>query len=201
MQRTWILGLAAVAVLAACSDDPTGTDGDTMSRAEAVAIAGNMVAIGEEAATDGITEVTETGDGSGTIHFEQTSTHPCPLGGTVGVALDIDVDYDEAAQAFELNASGTLTHNNCAVAGDDATITFNGDPGLQLGVFAIADGGVAIEPWTNSIDGAFTWSSDDGREGRCVVDLFASTDFVEQQRTIAGEVCGHTIQQTVTWQN
>ncbi|HEU5209499.1 MAG TPA: hypothetical protein VFU06_08815 [Longimicrobiales bacterium] len=200
MQRTWILGLAAVTLLAACDDDPTGTEGDSMTRVEAQAVASNVFAVGEAATTEGITEVTETGEGSGTIHFTQTSSHPCPQGGSVQVSLNIDVDYDEPAQAFELDATGALTHDGCAVAGDDAVITFDGDPNLQVGVYAAAEGGVATTPWTNSVEGAFTWAADDGREGRCVVDLFSSTDFVDRERTLSGEVCGHTIQQTVTWQ-
>jgi hypothetical protein len=200
MQRTWILGLAAAAVLAACDDDPTGTEGDPMTRTEALAVAGNVVTVGELATTEGITEVTETGEGSGTIHFTQTSTHPCPQGGNVQVSLDIDVDYDEPAQAFELDATGVLTHAGCAVQGDDGVVTFEGDPGLQIDVYAVAEDGVATAPWTNSIAGAFTWSAEDGREGRCVVDLAASTDFIAQERTVVGEVCGHTIQQTVSWQ-
>jgi len=199
MQRTWIVGLAAVAVLAACSDDPTGTEGDPMSRAEALSVAGTVVEASSLATTEGIAEVTETGDGSGTLHFTQTSTHPCPAGGNVQVGLTMDVDYDQQAQAFELDASGILTHADCGVQGDDGVVTFNGDPSLQVGVYAVADGGVATAPWTTLVDGAFTWSAADGREGRCVVDLFASTDFTAQERTVAGEVCGHTIQQTLTW--
>jgi len=199
MQRTWILGLAAVASFAACSDDPTGTQGDPMTRAEALSVAGNVVTASELATSEGITEVTETGDGSGTIHFTQTSTHPCPTGGSVQVDLTVDVDYDQPAQAFELDAAGVLTHANCGVQGDDGIVTFNGDPSLQIGVYAIADGGVATAPWTTSIDGAFTWAAADGREGRCLVALFASTDFTAQERTVAGEICGHTIEQTLAW--
>ncbi len=82
---------------------------------------------------------------------------------------------------------------------EGATFTFNGDPGLQIALHAVAANGVATAPWTSSIDGAFAWSSSDGRAGRCVVDLLASTDFADRERTITGEVCGHTIQQTVAW--
>ena len=200
MQRSWILGLAAVVLLAACDDDPTGTEGDSMTRVEAQAVAGNVFAVGDEVTADGIAQTTETGEGSGAIRFTQTSTHPCPLGGNVQVSLDIDVDYDQPGQSFELDATGALRHNDCAFNAENTVITVDGDPDIQVAVYAVASGGVATAPWTHSVEGAFIWAADDGREGRCVIDLFASTDLVARQRTVAGEVCGHTIQQTLPWE-
>src|SRR5690606_5408303 len=115
MQRSWILALTAVAVLAACDDDPAASEGDPMSQAEALSIAGNVMLTGEAATTEGIVQATENGDEAGTIHFTQTTTHPCPSGGLVEVSLDADVEYDQGAQSFTLDATGAVAHDGCGV--------------------------------------------------------------------------------------
>ncbi len=200
MQRSWILALTAVAVLAACDDDPAASEGDPMTQTEAAVIAGNVMLTGEAATSEGMVEASESEDGAGTIHFTQTTSHPCPFGGLVEIALDADVEYDEAAQSFALDATGSVAHDGCVVDAQGARLTLDGDPGLSLGVHAAAENGVPVGDWTSSVDGAFLWSADDGRTGRCVIDLATTTDFTAQSRTVTGEVCGHTIQQTVDWQ-
>lgn len=200
MQRSWILAFTAVAVLAACDDDPAASEGDPMSQAEALSIAGNVMLTGEAATTEGIVQATENGDDAGTIHFTQTTTHPCPAGGLVEISLDADVAYDQGAQSFTLDATGAVEHDGCGVNAQGAEVTLDGDPGLTLGVHAAAENGAPVGDWTSFVDGAFLWSADDGREGRCIIDLASTTDFTAQSRTISGEVCGHTIQQTLTWQ-
>ena len=39
----------------------------------------------------------------------------------------------------------------------------------------------------------------DGRSGECLVSIDAVTDFNARQRTLSAQVCGHTINETTTW--
>lgn len=200
MNRKLIFGLAAVLAVAACEDDGTGVEGDAMTEVEATALAAEIGVTSQEATTEGVTEVTQTGgEGSGTITLDQTTTHPCPAGGQIAVAIEATVDYDQQAESFDLDAAGTLTHADCGVARNGVTFTVDGDPALTFQAHAAADGGVAVGAWTSGAAGAFLWSASDGRSGRCVIDIETITDFAETTRTVQGEVCGHTIEQTIDW--
>lgn len=200
MKRNFVLGLVAVFAVAACDDEGTGVEGDAMTTAEATAVAEIVASSGGAATTEGLTEVTQSGgEGSGTITLDQTTTHPCPVSGEVEVSLDITVDYDTDAESFELDATGELTHFACAFNRNNVTFTVDGDPSLSMQAFAAADGGVPVGDWTSSADGAFLWTASDGRSGRCVIDVMTVTDFAEQRRTVSGEACGHTIEQTLQW--
>lgn len=200
MNRKLIFGLAAMLALAACEDDGTGVEGDAMSELEATALASEIAVSSQLATTEGVTEATQTGgEGAGTITLNQTTTHPCPAGGQIAVALEATVDYDQGAQSFNLDAGGTLTHADCGVTRDGVTFTVDGDPALSFQAHAAADGGEAVGAWTSGAAGAFLWSASDGRTGRCVIDLETITDFTETTRTVQGEVCGHTIDQTIDW--
>ena len=200
MKRNVMLGLLATLAIAACDDDGTGVEGDAMTQAEATALASAIALSSEDATAEGLAEVTQSGgEGAGTITFTQTTTHPCPLGGEAAVELNATVDYDEQAQSFELDADGSLTHDDCSFEHQGETFTVDGDPGLSIEAHAAAEGGEPVGDWTSSVVGAFLWSADDGRDGRCVIDLSTITDFAATNRTVAGAVCGHTIQQTIDW--
>lgn len=200
MNRKLIFGLAAMLAVAACDDDGTGVEGDAMTKVEATALAGEIALTSQEATTEGVTEVTQSGgEGSGTITLDQTTTHPCPAGGEIAVAIEATVDYDQQAESFDLDAGGTLTHADCGVVRDGVTFTVDGDPALSFEAHAAAEGGVAVGAWTSGATGAFLWSASDGRSGRCVIDIATVTDFGETTRTVEGEVCGHTVEQTIDW--
>jgi hypothetical protein len=202
MKRNFVFGLAAVLALGACDEDGTGVEGDAMTEAEATAVASIVANTSGDATSEGLTEVTQSGgDGAGTITLNQTTTHPCPEGGAVEAVMALTLDYDNDAGSFELDADGTLTHDGCAFNRNGVTFTVDGDPSLSLAAFAAAEAGEPSGDWTSSADGAFLWSASDGREGRCVIDVTTVTDFVAQERTVSGEVCGHTIEQTLTWES
>lgn len=200
MKRNVTVGLFATLAIAACADDGTGVEGDAMTRAEATALASAIALSSEGATAEGLAEVTQSGgDGAGTITFTRTATHPCPQGGEVAVELNATVDYDEQAQSFDLDADGILTHDGCSFEHEGERFTVDGDPGLSLEAHAAAEGGEPVGDWTSSVVGAFLWTADDGRDGRCVIDLSTITDFTATNRSVSGEVCGHTIQQTIDW--
>lgn len=203
MKRGTIGAIAAAALLAACgkADDPAGAKGDQLTRAEALVIV-DAIAM---ATNEDHTAIIEGGASSpagaapGTITVEHTSTHPCPADGQIAVALQAALTYDEEAQSLEYDAEGSLTHQACGVVHEDVTITVDGDPNITFGTHASFSGGTAAEPITESVEGAFLWSTSDGRSGRCVIDLEKVTDLVAKRHTLQGEACGHTIERTITW--
>ncbi|HEX7088529.1 MAG TPA: hypothetical protein VF192_00240 [Longimicrobiales bacterium] len=202
------VAVTMAALLAACSeDDPAGPgySGDQLTEAEAEAVWTALVEVTDSARV-GIME-NDPPDASllnpasampGNISFEHTSTHPCPVDGTVAVALNVDLAYDEEAESLDYDARGSLTHEECSFSHDSVTFTVDGDPNLSFAARVVVAEGV-FEPITESVEGAFEWSASDGRSGRCIVDLSKVTDLTEGKRTLQGEVCGHTIEQEITW--
>lgn len=202
MTRPIHAALAAALVLAvtACGDSGTEPTGDPLTTVEASVLAGTIATSTQTVTAEGLTVVADEGAaGSGTITVDHQATHPCPLAGTVAVAVDLTVDYDEQAQAFDLSAIGSLTHEGCAFAQDDLTFELDGDPSVTIGLHAAAAGGMPVGDWVSGIEGAFLWSASDGRSGRCFIDLQSVTDFTAGSRTVSGEACGHTVHQTVDW--
>jgi len=203
MKRGTIGAIAAAALLAACSeaDDPAGANGDQLTRAEALVIV-DAIAMATDEDHSAVIEggaSSPAGAAPGTITVEHTSTHPCPVDGQVAVALQATLTYDEEAESLEYGAEGSLTHEACGVVHEDVTITVDGDPSIAFATHAAFAGGAATEPITESVEGAFLWSTSDGREGRCVVQIEKVTDLIEKRHTLQGEVCGHTIERTITW--
>jgi hypothetical protein len=134
-----------------------------------------------------------------TINHQLESSHPCPRGGTANLRWNATLVVDTAAHTIELDVDGAHTPVACAFQHEGVTLTINGDPRLNFAAhLAVADN-VPSEPYTANIDGAFTWSASDGRSGRCTVTYEEVTDFVARERTREGNVCGHTVRETLTW--
>src|SRR5690606_4917935 len=121
-----------------------------------------------------------------------------PVEGRVAVTLDVDLAYDEEAESLDYDAQGSLTHEECSFEHEGLTFTVDGDPNLSFATRVVVTESV-FEPITESVEGAFEWSASDGRSGRCVVELSKVTDLMEKKQTLQGELCGHTIEQEITW--
>jgi len=203
MKRGTIGAIATAALLAACSesDDPAGAKRDELTRAEALVIVDAIaqVTVDDHTTVIGSGAASPAGATPGTITVEHASTHPCPVDGRVAVALSATLTYDEEVQSLDYDAEGSLTHETCGFEHEDVTITVNGDPSIAFETHAAFSGGTATEPITESVQGAFLWSTSDGRSGRCVIDLEKVTDLVAKRHTLQGEACGHTIERTITW--
>jgi hypothetical protein len=204
MTRGTIIGaLAGAVVLAACADG-AGPDGDALTRAEALAVAEGVAVSGESATTRGLNEgssspgITSASEPR-TITVAHSSTHPCPTAGRIAVDLDAALTYDHSARSFEFDAEGALTHDACAFVHEAVTLTLNGNPNLTMETHAAALDGRPSGPWTSAVGGGFLWSASDGRSGECTVNLTTVTDFTARTRVVQGNVCGHTIDQTITW--
>lgn len=187
--------------VAACEKSPTESSGDRLTQQEAAAIMATVQASGDGA-------FGRLGMQSGqmavnspptVVNVEHESDHPCPQGGRVAIQLDATFEFDEAAQSASIDAEGSLTHNDCAVRDNGITFSVDGDPNIAYELHARVVQGVPSGNFSSSANGAFDWTSSDGRSGRCVIDFTDVTDFQEKKRTVEGEVCGHSVRQVTSW--
>lgn len=205
-RKTIGLVAGAAVILAACGEGTTESSGDALTRAEAFAIAGAVAEVNDDAANRGIAEGSAAA-GAGlsvnaeprTTSFEHTSTHPCPSGGRITVGLEAVLTWDRDARAAELDSNGSLTHDACAFPHEGITLTVTGSPSLTVTSHAATSSGRPSEPWTSEAGGSFSWSASDGRSGDCTISVNTITDFDAKSRTVQGQVCGHTVDQTLTW--
>ena len=203
MRKALVLSLGVGLIAAGCSDT-AGPEGDRLSRAEALHLATLVMLTSEGAATASMTPpaASKTAMAGGPpVDFTHTieSTHPCPSGGSLEVDATISGTWDEDTNSLQADLAGRHTHDSCAVPHNNLTITVDGAPWIDFGISIGGVEGQPSQPFTFSLDGGFSWGASDGRSGVCELTLDAVTDFVEQERTILGSICGHTFSQTTTW--
>lgn len=201
MKRSVFALLAAALVIGACDDDATGPSGDPLSRDEALFIATQVLASGElttsspEAATGDFA----VGMVPRSISQDLQITHPCPAGGQVVLSWSADVSWDDETGDLTLDVAGSQDHDACAFTRQAVTFTVNGDPDISLDAHLEIDNHQPVGEHTLNIQGGFRWSSSDDRAGSCPINVEAITNFATQTRTIEGEVCGHTVSETLAW--
>ncbi|HEX2166429.1 MAG TPA: hypothetical protein VHG09_04250 [Longimicrobiales bacterium] len=196
-----IVGLTFV--LGAC-EDAAGPEGDQLSRAEALQLAAQVMASSEGAATGSVTMSGSSSapEGAGPpVNFTQTheSTHPCPAGGELTVQFVLSGTVDEDTNSLQADLDGSHVHSNCAFPQNGLTVSVDGAPAIEFSASIGAVEGVPSQPFTFTLDGALRWEASDGRSGVCPLELDAVTDFSEQRRTVQGSVCGHTVNDELTW--
>jgi hypothetical protein len=201
MRRYWINCFPLLA-LAACSD--SSGPADSLTRAEALAIAAQVVASGETvvASVDGSAASPEPAAIAGvptTFTHTLQSTHSCPSGGDVRFDLLVNGSIDAQAHSFEVDVEGSQTHASCAFPHNSLVITLDGNPDIGFTAHAAAINGQPSDPFTANVSGGVGWSTSDGRNGVCAITIAAVTDFVAKRRTVEGNVCDHTVTQTTTW--
>ena len=203
MRKRFVLMVGAMGIGLAGCQDTAGPTGDRLSRAEALHLMTQVMASSEGAATTSMQMGASAGaeNAGPPVSFTQTheSMHPCPAGGQLAVAFEVNGSYDEDTQSFQADLAGSHTHAECALPQNGRTLTLNGQPSVNFAISIGAVNGVPSQPFTFSLDGALQWASSDGRSGVCPLDVDAVTDFAAQQRTVQGAVCGHTFDQTLSW--
>lgn len=197
------LALLAILALGAC-DGATGPDDGALSDLEVTALSDAMVdadfALTAEAALAG-----ETGAGDGvlldpiTATTEFTTTRTCPAGGRVVVEGTHVRVRDPETHSGSSDLSLTKTHEACARVVRTVTITVNGDPNVAVAAHHAWADGRRDGPQTLTMEGALAWSTDDGREGRCTIDVSATFDPETRTRTVSGTFCQRTFERTTTW--
>jgi len=197
----WFVALLALGAMAgACDDATTVEDGLTTGEAEelasamadeAFAVSGDVAVASDDAGAEirPLVVVTTT--------FEVTRT--CPGGGDVTLAGERVREWDRETRNGTMDMTMTKTHNACVRTPREHAVTLDGDPNVEVAVHRAREGGDWSGEQTMSMDGAFTWSTDDGRSGTCVVDIDAVYDPETQTRTVTGTFCDRTIERTTTW--
>jgi hypothetical protein len=201
--RRMTIGLATVGiVLAGCDKDPMESTGDRLTRAEAIAIAQSVSQAGSSE-TGGVNLSPRNGISTAsapqTITLELNNSHPCPTSGRIQIAFDASVTFDPQAGSLDADVEGSLKPESCAFVKDGVTLTLTGDPDLSYEAHAAAANFQPVGSWSSEASGAVNWTASDGRSGRCVVDISDVTDFTAKKRTVAGEVCGHSVSSEFTW--
>ena len=201
--RTPIAAFLVLALTVSACSDSTGPEGDRLDRAEALQLAAQVLASSEGAAAASMsTSVADVPEGAAApteFTIEHESTHPCPSAGQVAVDFVLNGSFDEETKALQAELAGSQVHTGCAFPHDGATLTVSGEPSVAFAASVGAVDGVPSQPFTFSLDGVLRWGSSDGRSGLCELSLAAVTDFAAQQRTVQGAICGHTIDQTLSW--
>lgn len=200
MRSTATLAVILLA-LTAC-DDGAGPAGDVLSETEVVALSEAMAV-----ADFTLTGETPTGESPAdgvaldpvTATTEFTTTRTCPAGGRVVVEGTRTRTWDRDTHSGTSDLALTKTHEACARVVGDVTITVDGDPNIALNAHHAWEDGARVGLQTLSLLGAFTWSTDDGREGRCTIEVNAVFDPATSTRTVAGTVCDRTFERTTTW--
>jgi hypothetical protein len=189
-------------LFAACDDSAGPSSGDRLTRAEALLIAGEVSgsvsttsALPAGNAVDGVASVPIT------FSREHESSHPCPRGGTVQLSWRVDGSLDVETGSFELDVDGTHKASGCAYLHEGVTLTITGNPDLDFGAHVAVRNGQPSEPFTANVDGAFSWTASDGRSGTCTIEYEEVTDFAARKRTVEGNICGHSVNETFVWNN
>lgn len=215
MKKTIVLAALAAIATGACQDG-AGPGESGIDRAEAMQIAALLAASTETAAGASLTsqgqasdsgsamtpdasDASDASDGSGSFTHSHESSHPCPGGGTVALSFTLSGNWDQAEQALQLDLDGSQTHAGCIVTLDGVTFTIDGAPALDFTASLAVANGQPTGPFSHGVDGAFNWSASDGRSGSCNVLVSTTTDLLARQRTVQGEVCGHSFTQSTSW--
>jgi hypothetical protein len=198
MKVRYALMLVAPLALGACSDSTSPRSG--LTREEAVMIAAAVTGSWEGTSERPVSNVDGVALEPVTITQEMEISAPCPNGGTNTLAWTTTVTADDEAGSTVIDIDGTHAPADCAYTHRNIVITVDGDPLMNFDSHLSVLNGVPTEPYRANIDGAFNWSTSDGRSGRCTVDYEQVLDFALQRHTLAGSVCGFTVNQTLTWQ-
>lgn len=199
----------AVPLVACAGDDGVGPTGDSLTEAEAAALAEYMVGQGLEQGFSGY-------QGGGTIQsparapftYEEnfSTTVECPLGGTVAVSASFTASGDTEVEGdLTLDYTLSQTHDDCAVVpeGTDTEFTLNAlndDPtGTLEFVVELTDGNdVTAE---GSLNGAVAWATDDDRSGTCPINLDYTLDADLSAETgsamLTGTICAADISRSI----
>lgn len=200
---TLVLAMFALTAVG-CDDDPAGPGDDTLSQTEAAELAAAMSAVGNTMLADAFM-TNQTGASAGaapmaeeSFSFEFDRSRPCEAGGVVDVVGTLDMTWDQEAGWATAVIASTMTHDDCGVEGENHTFTTNGDPNLELTAdMSMTDGQLDGEQ-TMTLVGAFTWTDDADRSGRCEVDLTTTLDPANSTSTTSGTFCGHTVETETT---
>lgn len=125
-------------------------------------------------------------------------SRPCLRGGSVrsfgSVKAQTELGPPRVAIA---DVTSTEVHDACVFPVGATEIAVSGDPHITSTVHAASRDHRAWGPQTVAVVGGFSWVADDGRSGRCDVDIWVSADDDAGVHTTRGTLCGHSFDVTV----
>jgi hypothetical protein len=130
-----------------------------------------------------------TPDASGeTCNFPLSFTGPCPAGGTISVAGDIDGTLDNSGDG-SINTKITVTPTNCSVS----NVTFNGDPNISLDGQLGFTNTAPVFPITLTEGGGISYGPNPS--GSCQLNVKYTINSLTSC-TVTGTVCGQSVSGT-----
>lgn len=192
------------ALMPGCADSPVTPGTDDLTEEEAYALAKQLgltsLAFGREQGAQPSSGARRSAGPASTeeVSVSYSLTRPCILGGSVTSTGQIDVVSDDATQLAIVDLTATETHHACVFQATTTTVAITGDPDVTTTVHASSEYGEAFGTQSVAVVGAFTWEADDGRSGRCAIDLLVAVDVDNTTETTRGEVCGFSFDVTVT---
>lgn len=191
-------------LLPSCSDTPTTVDGDgELTEAEALALAKSLglesLAFGQSrsaaTATAGAPQAAPSGTQSISIGY--SLTRPCFYGGTVHSSGQIKVQADTVADLAVVDITSTDVHHSCVFLVNDMRVAVSGDPGVTTTIHAASLAGEPQGTQSVGMKGGVRWVTDDGRSGRCSLDILVEADPTGAYESTRGEICGFSLDVTV----
>lgn len=197
-------------LLAACGDDGTTAPPDVLGGDEAADLAVFLSGQGYEGTSAEMASRLSSGTGEGVV---ATTSEPvpfekdfrraarCPLGGGVVVRGTLSGERDPDTRSGTLDVRAAKRHDACAFAvrEGEVRITLDGAPRLLLRAHLARENGEPVGVQRMALGGGLAWSTDDGREGVCEVDLAASFDPDSGEQRVTGDFCGRRISVRRAW--
>lgn len=202
--RLVVLALVSIFSAVACGgDDGVGIEGDSLSQAEAEALAQIVMSQGFSTTPDptGAPQVASRSVSFDPIGISDEITVenlPCPNGGTYSADGSYSGTVDPDAETLDITYTFVHSHSQCAVPSEEAGVIFtlDGNPNITHRYDIVVDGGSSVE-LTGGIEGGLDWSTDDERSGTCPINIdTAVSGFALDGETgsisvdVSGLVCG-----------
>lgn len=184
-----MLALSVLAV--ACSGDSSGPVGTGLTRVESLALAVSYFNVLEGSGKPVVAAPRFSAMADTTISNYQSSL-PCPMGGVLELSMQDTVVFDQIGPRLTINGGGTHRPVGCVHRVGSTRITINATPPFVWGNHSVLIAGVPAAPIVETLNGAFAWSTNDGRNGSCNISYQRVVNVGAQTDTRGGTICGYT---------
>jgi hypothetical protein len=190
------------ALAPACGDTVTDPAGEgELTEAEALALAGQLglesLVFGRSQGAASAPSRTAGPLATQTVSLTYDLTRPCLLGGSVHSFGQISVEADEATELAVVDVTATDVHQGCVFLAGNTRVSVTGDPDVTTTIHAAALANEPLGTQSVSVEGGLAFTTDDGRSGRCDVDVLVEVNVADAVHTTRGHVCGFAFDVTV----
>ncbi|MGH7458468.1 MAG: hypothetical protein ACREKN_05190 [Longimicrobiaceae bacterium] len=205
------MALALVWGLAGCEDSALEPAPGGLSQAEAEALGVLFAELADQGTEGAASEASENqqfnaslapGSVNADLVFEgsYTRTRDCPLGGQVIVDGEVSGQRDSDTGTMTATISAVKTPVGCTFAAQGTEVTVGGDPNLQIDANVRRVDGRRSGTQTLTQVGAVAWSTADGRDGSCEIDVTRTIEPEDGTRVVEGTVCGREFSRSFSWE-